>query len=158
MSPALRPLAWTFVAVALSALTAFVVARWSGGHQPHRHAPAPASGAEGGTFHDWLHEQLAISPEEEQRLEPIEADYAAKRAERLARIDAASARLAQALGGSKVDRAAIDAALAEIHTSQGELQSLTIAHFLEMKEHLTPDQAEKLLQWTRESIAHEPHR
>lgn len=154
---ALRSLAWPLAAVALSALTAFAVARrtTSGHAHVHHHHHDSVVGAEGGTFHDWLHEKLAITPEQEKRLAPLEAAYAQARLRLLARIDASGRLLADALSTSPTDGAAIDAALSEIHAAQSELQRLTIGHFLEMKEHLSPDQAEKLLQWTRESITHE---
>ncbi len=156
MNPALRPFAWTVAAVALSALTAYVVARRTAGHRhDHHHSHDAPVGPEGGTFHDWLHQQLEITPEQEQRLAPLEAAYAEKRAELLARIDTSTHRLADAIDASPTDRAGVDAALAEIQAAQGELQRLTIGHFLEKKEYLSPEQAEKLLRWTRESIAHE---
>ncbi len=158
-----RPAFWVLAAVGLSALTAAIIAalvirgfltdfRPSHGHHP---APAPAHGMEGGTFHDWLHDQLRITPEQETSLALIEQSYAITRTSLLARIEAAGHQLADALGTTPVDQAAIDAALAEIQEAQGNLQKSTISHFLEMKEHLAPDQAGKLLQWTRESIAHE---
>ena len=158
MSFELRPLAWTLVAVALSALTAFVVARKAAlphDHEDHHHAAAPVSGVEGGTFHDWLHEKLALTPEQQAELEPIESSYGRERTELLARVEAAGKKLADSLDGSPVNREAIDVSLAEIHEAQGLLQERTIGHFLEMKEHLSPEQAAKLLQWTRESITHE---
>ncbi len=158
-----RPVFWILSAVGLSAVTAALIVvlvirgyleDFSPGHA-HHHESDPPNGNEGGTFHDWLHEQLAITPEQEKNLAPIERSYGQSRAKLLARVESGSAQLAEALGKSPVDQAAIDTALAEIQSAQGDLQTATIGHFLEMKEHLNPEQAGKLLQWTRESIAHE---
>lgn len=161
-----RPVFWLVVSLTLSAVTAIVIIQLItrshlGGFAPaeayhdHHHDSAPAHGTEGGTFHDWLHEQLKISPEQERALTPIEVAYARNREKLLGRVEAAGHRLSDALGASPVDQAVIDSALTEIRDAQGELQKATIGHFLEMKEHLTPDQAGMLLQWTRESIVHE---
>jgi Spy/CpxP family protein refolding chaperone len=158
-----RPVFWILAAVGLSALTAALIVMlvvrgsledFSPGHV-HHHESDPADGNEGGTFHDWLHEQLAITPEQEKNLAPIERSYGQSRAKLLARVESGGVRLAEVLGSSPVDQSEIDAALSEIQSAQGSLQTATIRHFLEMKDHLTPEQADKLLQWTRESIAHE---
>lgn len=158
-----RPVFWILAAVGLSALTAAVIVALVirgyledfGPAHVHQHRSEPQNGSEGDTFHDWLHEQLAITPEQEKKLAPIERSYGQGRAKLLARVESGSAQLAEALGKSPVDRSAIDQALSEIQSAQSDLQKATIVHFLEMKEHLDPEQADKLLQWTRESIAHE---
>jgi Spy/CpxP family protein refolding chaperone len=152
MSHRLRPLLWTVIAVALSAATAWVVARAAMSGHHHSHAQAPPDGGE--TFHDWLHSQLEITPEQEARLAPIEIAYAGQRKEILHRIQLAGQDLSAALNQNPVGGSAITGALAAIHDAQGELQRVTIEHFLKMKEHLSPDQSQRLLQWTRESITH----
>ncbi len=139
--------------VALSALIAFAVARQVADAE-HGH---DANADHGDSFHAWLHEQLEISPEQERQLAPIEHAYNESRGELQRRINAAGNELAGALEDPEARRANLDAALAEIRAAQGELQGLTIHHFLEMKNHLSPEQAGKLLQWTRESIVHEHH-
>lgn len=158
-----RPVFWILAAVGLSAVTASLIAffvirgfleDFSPSSGPPR-AAAPAHGTEGGTFHDWLHRQLEITPEQDRNLAPIERAYADRRIELMRRVESAGHGLAEALGKAPVDQSAIDQALTEIQAAQGDLQKATIGHFLEMKDHLTPEQASKLLQWTRESIAHE---
>jgi len=76
----LRPLFWTAIAVALSAATAWVVARSAMPDHHHSHAPASSPDA-GETFHDWLHARLEITPEQEARLAAIEVAYADQRKE-----------------------------------------------------------------------------
>ncbi len=152
MSHRLRPLLWTIAAIALSAVTAFFVARSA--MSDHGHSHDHGTGHERGTFHDWLHSQLEITPEQEARLAPIEEAYAGQRDEILNRIQLAGQDLSAALNQTPVGSPAITDALAAIHEAQGELQRVTIEHFLKMKEHLSPEQSQRLLQWTRESITH----
>lgn len=149
----LRPLFWTAIAVALSAATAWVVARSAMPDHHHSHAPASSPDA-GETFHDWLHTQLEITPEQEAQLAPIEVAYAEQRKELLQRIQQAGQDLSTALASTPVGSDSLNEALAAIHDAQGELQRVTIEHFLKMKEHLSPEQSRRLLQWTRESITH----
>lgn len=153
MNHRLKPVCWTIAAIGLSALTAFIVARAAGRTASHSHVSA--TGHEGGTFHDWLHSQLKITAEQESLLAPIEADYGSKRIALLQRIQTGGQNLAAALGGNPEEIGGVEVALTEIHSAQGELQRLTIEHFLKMKEHLSPDQSDRLLQWTRESITHD---
>ncbi|MBP6784189.1 MAG: periplasmic heavy metal sensor [Verrucomicrobiales bacterium] len=156
MNHRLKPVCWTVAAIALSALTSFLVARAAGRTTSHSHSAA--TGNEGGTFHDWLHSQLKITAEQESLLAPIEADYGGRRTALLRRIQNGGQGLSAALGENPVEPTGIEAALTEIHSAQGELQRLTIEHFLKMKEHLSPDQSDRLLQWTRESITHDGSR
>lgn len=159
MNLTLRSLLWTVLAVVLSGLTAHFVASRSGSASSvsgHHHHESPADSS-GDPFHDWLHQKLGITPEQEERLAPFEEAFGKSRAELLARSEAAGRRLSDALVATPTDRAALDAALAEIHAAQGELQRITISHFLEMKDQLSPDQADRLLHWTRDSIVHEHH-
>ncbi len=150
MSHRLGPLLWTITAVLLSAATAFFVARTSLPGHSHDHRTENT----GGTFHDWLHSQLEITPEQEERLAPIETVYADQRKAILQRIQQAGENLAAALESEPAGGPVIDDALTAIHDAQGELQRVTIEHFLMMKEHLSPEQSQRLLQWTRESITH----
>lgn len=148
------PMFWMTATIALSALTAFVVARKVADPTDGR---ARDGGNHGDAFHTWLHEQLKITPEQEHQLAPIEQAYADQRNVLQERIGESGRKLADALENPEAKREQLDAALAEIRAAQGELQGVTIHHFLEMKEHLSPEQAGKLLQWTRESIINEPH-
>lgn len=157
MKPAPHLISWTLLAVALSAVTAFLVVRFASPPAVHHHGNAGGHDPHGpdDSFHAWLHERLAITPEQESKLAPIENAYERNRALIASRISEGGRNLAEALGKGPVDRTAVDLALGDIHAAQGDLQRLTIGHFLEMKEHLTEEQAGQLLQWTRESITHD---
>lgn len=153
-----NPVAWAAAAILLSAVTSYVVVRIvtrTSEIAHHRHDPPPGPEHGGDPFHNWLHSKLVVTPEQEAKLHPLEAAYAGHHAVLLAQVESAGKRLAQALDKATPDTTEIDAALEEIQAAQGELQKLTIRHFLEMKEHLSPDQAANLIQWTRDSITHE---
>lgn len=150
-----RPITWILGAVCLAAITSWAVVSWTLEKQGwHRHDDE----GRGGDFHEWLHRHLALSPEQERALAPVETAYQAVRTRLLQRVETGGKALASALDRPDPEGAAIEEALGEIQSAQGELQRTSIAHFLEMKKHLDEEQAERLLRWTRESIAHEPAR
>lgn len=157
MTPATRLFSWTLLAVFLSAATALLVVRVASPSSDHHHGSTGGHDPHGpdDSFHAWLHEKLAITPEQESKLAPIEEAYERNRDLLANRISEGGRNLAEALGKAPVDRTAVDLALGDIHAAQGDLQRLTIGHFLEMKEHLSKEQAGQLLQWTRESITHD---
>lgn len=142
---------WALATVVLASLAAlavtWVVVRHS---HPHHHQH---SSSEGG-FHQWLHQNLEISEEQERNLKPFEDAYETERKRLLAAIKLASTRVADAIRESERDSPEVRSALLDLNEVQGELQQATIDHFFTMKEHLEPDQAEKLIEWTRESILH----
>jgi len=154
LNPSQKPLFWTATAIVLAALTAYWVARWTAQHHGDHVHGGPEDHSRD-AFHEWLHSQLEITPEQESLLAPVERGYTAKRQELLQVVEEAGHQLAASLERSPVDRPDVDAALEKIHNAQGQLQQVTIGHFLEMKEALSPEQAASLLRWTRESITHE---
>lgn len=147
---------WTLAVVVVSAVTSFLIANFVRDTKPPTRPHSPSTAA--ATFHEWLHTELKITPKQEENLAPIESAFARQRTIQLERIRKAGESLASALEQTSEDREEIDQALRQIHSAQGELQKDTINHFLEMKEHLSPAQAELLLQWTRESITHDDQR
>ncbi len=147
------PLLWIVAAVVLSALTSYFVARFAA---PQSFHPSTERGSDAARdFHQWLHAELRISPEQEKALAPIESSFELRRIVLLERIRVAGRTLASTLEGNPDDAASIENSLREINSAQGELQQVMIAHFLDMKKHLSPSQATLLLQWTRESITHD---
>jgi Spy/CpxP family protein refolding chaperone len=140
------------MAVLLSALAAYVAARIVTHAHRHDQADRQAGLNRGEDLHAWMHDHLEISEEQWMRLEPFEQSYAKDRLRLRQAIEAGGLALAAAI--TRGDRGAPDikAALDRINRAQAELQEVTLDHFFVMKEHLNPDQAEKLLHWTRESI------
>ncbi|MEX2579993.1 MAG: periplasmic heavy metal sensor [Verrucomicrobiales bacterium] len=141
-------------AIVLSAATSFFVARqFSPPPEGHRHRDSPAAGND--AFHEWMHANLEITEEQEAALRPVEADYRERRGALLSRIEEAGVVLAHAFESDDPESRPLQEALDEIHAAQGALQRLTLEHFFEMKRHLSPEQTERLLKWTHDSITHE---
>jgi Spy/CpxP family protein refolding chaperone len=145
ISPA--TVAWSAATVLVAALSAWLVAR-----NTLRSGRGPSEQE----FHEWLHAHLEMTPAQHQTLEPFEERYESERARLRAEITAAGNRLADAIRSPASDDATVDEALRALHEAQGELQRATLRHFFLMRDHLDPDQAEKLLGWTRDSLLHGP--
>jgi Spy/CpxP family protein refolding chaperone len=145
-------LKWVVISVVCSAMmaggTAWFVTDWA----LHRHAESHTHDHVRPDFHAWMHEHLDITPEQHEKLEPIEVEFAELRANLRGEINAADLTLAAALGESVTDEAALNAALERLSKAQGALQRATLDHFLAMKRYLRPAQARKLVDWTHDSL------
>lgn len=137
---------WAAATVALSGLTAWLV----GGMK--RDA---AKGEAGHDLHHWMHERLVLSESQHEALEPFESAYEESRRALSGKITDAGRELAQAVRSGNPESPEVDRALVKLNAAQAELQRSTLDHFFAMKEHLDPEQAEKLLEWTHDSIVHE---
>ena len=142
-----RLLLWSLGTVIAAAVIAWITVRLT--------APAPDSEAthSEASFHQWLHENLEITAEQEKVLHPHETAYEEARRKQRDAIESAGADLAEAIRSSgDAEAPKVEAARQKLVEAQGELQRLTLEHFFAMKEHLSPEQGEKLLRWTQESI------
>jgi Spy/CpxP family protein refolding chaperone len=137
---------WATATVALAGGTAFLVTR------SIPHGPAAPHAAAEDDFHHWMHEQLQLTPAQHDALDPVEKAFENERARLRTEIASAGRDLAHAVRQGKSGAAEIEAALARLNTAQAALQRATLDHFFAMKDHLEPAQAEKLLQWTHDSI------
>ena len=133
-----------FATVVLAAVTAYLVSR-----PDHHH-----SGSEE-DFHQWMHRRLLITPAQEEALAPHERIFEKERLRLRGEIATAGRALADAVREGNPGSPEIEGALTRLNALQAELQRATLEHFFAMKEHLDPDQAEKLLQWTHDSIVPE---
>lgn len=93
------------------------------------------------SLHEFVHEELSLSPEQKQRLEALEQDFAVKRRAREAELRAANAELARAIQVRHEYSAEVQVAVERFHQAMGELQKETILHVLAMRTVLTPEQA-----------------
>lgn len=147
---------WFLLSMLCSALlaggTAWFVTDWV----LHRHGQGHAQQHHEPDFHAWMHEHLDITAEQHEKLEPIEADFEQQRVRLWAEIRAAGHALAAAIDGADVQDASLKAALDRLNLAQAELQRKTLDHFFAMKRYLRPAQAERLLQWTHDSLTREP--
>lgn len=132
--------------VLLAGGTAFVVTRAI----PPDPATPHAAGEE--DFHHWMHEQLKLTAAQHDALDPIEKAFEKERARLRTEIAGAGRELANAVRQGKSGSPEIDTALIRLNAAQAALQRATLDHFFAMKDHLEPAQAEKLLQWTHDSI------
>jgi len=118
-------------------------------HHDHHQNPEHLEG----DFHQWLHDQLDLTSKQEAALHPIEKDFEKKVTSTRQQIDAASAKLAQAVKSGDPANPEIDSALKEISANQTTLKKLMLEHFFAMKKHLDPEQAEKMRQWVHDSLS-----
>lgn len=143
---------WLLVSLACSAAlaggTAWFVTDWT----LHRHGESHAHDRAEPDFHAWMHAHLDITPEQHEKLEPIEAEFEKQRVRLQNDIRAAGRAVAEAIGEINVDEAKLEAALERLNKTQGDLQRMTLDHFFAMKRYLRPAQAQKLVQWTHDSL------
>lgn len=93
------------------------------------------------SLHEFVHEELKLTPDQRGRLETIEQDFAVRRRAREAELRAANAELARAIQARHEYSPEVKAAVERFHDAMGELQKETILHVLAMRTVLTPDQA-----------------
>lgn len=94
-------------------------------------------------LHHLVHQRLDLSPEQDRRLDEIEAAFAERRAPLEAEVRQANAELSAAIAASQGDTPEVQAAVDHFHTAMGDLQMATIRHVFEMRAVLTPRQAEE---------------
>lgn len=125
----LRPILLTvLLAVIAAAGGAWLCARYV----VHRSSPP--------SFHEVVHRDLNLSPDQERRLEVIEARYGVERRRLEGDVRAANRELAAAIKGGDKSSPEVDAAVDHLHMAMGALQKATIAHVFDMRAVLTPAQ------------------
>lgn len=154
MSPRVK---WLSLSVAasmlLAAISAWLVTDWT----LHRHGLSHADHEHlEPDFHAWMHENLDLTPEQHEKLEPVEAEFEQQRQRLRLEIRTAGRELAELIRTSEAEDPRLMAALQKLGRSQSELQKATLNHFFAMKRYLRPAQAAKLLDWTHDSLAREP--
>jgi Spy/CpxP family protein refolding chaperone len=93
-------------------------------------------------LHQIVHDRLELTPEQDRRLDEIEASFAERRAPLEAEVREANAELSAAIAASRGDTPEVQAAVDHFHTAMGDLQMATIRHVFEMRAVLTPQQAQ----------------
>ena len=107
-------------------------------------------------LHDFVHDELALTPDQEQRLDALEARFAVERARLEGSARAASARLAQAMENEHEYGPEVGAAIDEVHARMGDLQKATVSHVFEMREILDPEQQRKFDRKVSEALTGNP--
>ena len=95
--------------------------------------------AEGG-LHQFVHDELSLTADQEQRLDALEARFAVEQARLEASARAANAQLAQAMETEHEYGPEVSAAIDEVHARMGDLQKATVRHVFDMREILDSDQ------------------
>lgn len=137
-------LIWALLTVVLSAVTCFAVVKLTGAEPEQESANTD--------FHEWAHNQLRLTSEQHAALASAEREFEREHKRLLSELELAGKDLATAVRAGDPDSPEIVAALGRVNSSRTALQKLTLDHFFMMKEHLDPEQAEKLLQWTHDSL------
>lgn len=106
--------------------------------------------------HVWLHEQIGITADQDQKLIEIERTFAEKQRVLRGKIHVGNLELAAAMLEDKAFSERVAAAVERIHHAQGELQKLTIEHIFDMQTVLTPQQAEKLNKLAADALVQNP--
>lgn len=91
-------------------------------------------------LHALLHREAKLSDEQETRLRPIEARFAARRAALELEMRAANIRLAQAIEAEHGYGPRVTAAIDETHDIMGALQKETLEHLFAMRDVLDANQ------------------
>lgn len=147
MSRTLPRVSWVLGTVLLAGLTAFVVARLTHGAFTEAEASPPHD-----DFHRWMHEQLDLRASQDEALHSLESEFEETRENLQEKIRQSGHELAAAVRQGDPESPALARALENLNTAQGALQKATLEHFFAMEKELDPEQAEKLLQWTHDSI------
>ena len=140
-------LLWVLATVVLSGVTAWFV---SGGARKPVVVAEPAY-----DLHDWMHEKLVLTDSQHEGLEPHESAYEKKRQALAKKVSDAGRELAVVIKEGEPESPEVERVLKELHAAQADLQRATLDHFFAMKEHLDPEQAERLSEWLHQSIVHE---
>lgn len=106
--------------------------------------------------HQWLHEQLNITAEQDKKLVPIEETFAERKKTLEAEIHQANTELAAAINEDGNYSGRVQQSVDRIHTAMGELQKVTLEHLFEMHSVLTPEQRKKLNSLTTDALTHNP--
>ena len=142
MKKPLQLVAMLVIVALVAAAACYVSARVFGPLRPQR----VVSG------HEWIHKQLNLTPAEQKALEPVETKFAQRKRNLMGEIRSANKELAEAIKQDQADSPRVSAAVERIHHAQGELQEATLEHVFEMKEVLTPEQYQKLLNLTADEL------
>lgn len=138
-----------FCSAALAGGTAWLVTDWT----LHRHGESHAHDHAQTDLHAWMHEHLDITPEQHEKLEPIETEFETLRVKLKEELRRADVSLAETIRDPQMNEAAMNAALERLNKAQAALQRATLDHFFAMKRYLRPAQAARLLEWTHDSLA-----
>jgi 2C-methyl-D-erythritol 2,4-cyclodiphosphate synthase len=115
-----------------------------------------ANHEEANSLHLFVHEELSLTAEQEQRLDALEARFAVEQARLEASLRAANARLAQAMEAEHEYGPEVAAAIDDVHAQMGELQKATVRHVFNMRELLDAEQQIQFDRKVSEALTRDP--
>ena len=110
----------------------------------------------GSGLHDFVHDELTLTTDQEQRLDALEARFAVERARLEGSARAANARLAQAMENEHEYGPEVSAAIDEVHARMGDLQKATVRHVFDMREILEPEQQRQFDRKVSDALTPDP--
>lgn len=93
------------------------------------------------SLHEFMHDQLDLTAEQNRKLQVIEREFSITRSAREAELRLANAELAAAIDAKHQYSPEVRSAIEHFHDVMGELQKESIVHILHMRAILTPEQA-----------------
>ncbi len=118
------------------AFVAGIAGMWLG----HQLLTSPTHGP---SLHAMVHDELSLTPDQEQALDALESSFADRRQALEGEMRKANAELAVAIRTSEAAGPAVEAAVHHFHDAMGALQTETIAHVFAMRKVMTPDQRKR---------------
>lgn len=103
-----------------------------------------------------LHHQLALSPDQNRRIEALEAAYSARRQVLNLEMRTANRELAAAIAAEHAYGPGARRAVSRFHVAMGSLQEETIRHVLAMRAVLTPGQARRFDATVSKALSSDP--
>jgi len=128
---------------AISALSSWLTLRFFSSSDSHSIAE----------YHQWIHDQLQMTAEQERLLLPSERRYEEARRHLEEVIRLANISLAENIRRDKSFSPDVEKSVAEIHDAMGRLQKATLEHIFEMEKVLEPDQYKRLMELTVEGLS-----
>jgi nickel and cobalt resistance protein CnrR len=107
-------------------------------------------------FHDWVHEHLSITPEQDAALHSTEQAFADRRRSLRTALHTANESLRAAILRDHSDSAAVQQAVQHLAAAQAALQQATLEHLFEMADKLDAARREQLLHWLHDSLRPPP--
>lgn len=141
----------TVIAVVVLTVVAAAAGVWVGMGLGAGHGHQHSTG-----FHDILHNELGLTPDQEKRIASLEAKFALDRKDLEMQMRAANLELARALEGERAYGEAAKTAISHFHEAMAKLQELTILHVLEMRAVLTSEQTERFDRTVRQALSADP--
>jgi len=145
MNQTYRHLKWILLAAMLSFGVCALIGYLFFSHHLHVHDP-----------HQWLHQELNLSAQQDAQLHPIEENFTQKQRVIEQTIQKAQQALAIAIDQDGHYSERVKKASADIHTAQGTLQEATLIHLFEMHQVLDEKQRKKLNALTTHALTHTP--